>query len=651
MNDAYFAAIMKNKRGIENLKNEIIESGLREELKNIPILVIDDESDAASINVASRKNDQNAVSATNKAIRDLLKELPRAQYVAYTATPSANFFINPDIAEDIFPKDFAIALPTPPGYMGGQDFEKKKFIRDIWLEDTDRNLETLRQAVDSYVLAGAVKLFRVKEKNIHPNLIKHHTMLIHESANNQEQEDLATKYLTKEIWNKHDYYGGDGLKRLKSLYEKDFLPHSETLIEEESIANDMPSFGLLKKYILEAIRKIESGGEIYKIVNQLYPEPDFSKESIWKIFIGGQKISRGYTIEGLTISYYTRPTTAGDTLQQMARWFGYRKNYKDLVRLYICRNASKRRSRDLYHEFIGLTAQENRLRKKLLNAPDKKNAYEKDLTPISWSYIVRADSDLPPTRKSAMQDVELVTDNFARDYKESELFPTKKEIERIENNYSTLVEFFNQPQIDMKEHRIGFKGETSYSYITAKADPSTFLDNFLLKFKMQEDKPDPWRYVKDYLLGRDFDNEIDQWLLMVVKGTGSELLKHHEENDITTNLNGFKVTCVKRTRKDFSKGKESHGGFVSSVPEHRVFAEYLSYPETFSKDLYIRDSKTDFNALYSELENKKTAVALIYLANFIELEPVHSVGISLFFPDNGQPKAPVFKFKKDRPSY
>ena len=54
-----------------------------------------------------------------------------------------------------------------------------------------------------------------------------------------------------------------------------------------------------------------------------------------------------------------------------------------------------------------------------------------------------------------MQDVELVTDNFARDYKESELFPTKKEIERIENNYSTLVEFFNQPQIDMKEHRIG----------------------------------------------------------------------------------------------------------------------------------------------------------------------------------------------------
>ena len=87
----------------------------------------------------------------------------------------------------------------------------------------------------------------------------------------------------------------------------------------------------------------------------------------------------------------------------------------------------------------------------------------------------------------------------------------------------------------------------------------------------------------------------------------------------------------KRTRKDFSKGKESHGGFVSSVPEHRVFAEYLSYPETFSKDLYIRDSKTDFDALYSELENKKTAVALIYLANFIELEPVHSVGISLFF--------------------
>ena len=61
------------------------------------------------------------------------------------------------------------------------------------------------------------------------------------------------------------------------------------------------------------------------------------RRNIWKILVGGAKLSRGYTIEGLTVSYYVRLTAQADTLMQMGRWFGFRPGYRDLVRLYVGR--------------------------------------------------------------------------------------------------------------------------------------------------------------------------------------------------------------------------------------------------------------------------------------------------------------------------
>ena len=94
---------------------------VRKQLDEIPTLIIDDESDQASVNTTDPskwKEGKTERSSINKLLSELIGLLPRAQYVGYTATPYANVFVDPEDAEDIFPKDFLLALRKPQGYMG-----------------------------------------------------------------------------------------------------------------------------------------------------------------------------------------------------------------------------------------------------------------------------------------------------------------------------------------------------------------------------------------------------------------------------------------------------------------------------------------------------------------------------------------------------
>ncbi len=99
----------------------------------------------------------------------------------------------------------------------------------------------------------------------------------------------------------------------------------------------------------------------------LQADINFQAGDVWKILVGGAKLSRGFTVEGLTISYYTRRTIAADTLMQMGRWFGYRPRYRDLVRLYIGRNVPAPRNEviDLYKSFEAIVRDEEDFRDEL----------------------------------------------------------------------------------------------------------------------------------------------------------------------------------------------------------------------------------------------------------------------------------------------
>lgn len=379
---ARLAVVKKNKAVLTKLVKDL--KRITAKLADIPALIIDDESDQASINTSDpRKWEQGRTERTaiNNLISQLLELLPRSQYVGYTATPFANVFVDPSDAVDIFPRDFILSLDRPPGYMGAREFHdldewpedetpsiansnEAAFVRSVVDDDTH---SALREAVDLYVLAGAVKLYR-ETANDEPGRFRHHTMLVHQSVKQAEHRELAEDI--RDLWRIAGYHGKAGLKRLQELFDRDILPVMRERPEGEPVPD---VFDQIKPFIGEVIGRVEgSANDPVLIVNgdreAASEEVDFERRSVWRVLVGGTKLSRGFTIEGLTVSYYTRVTMQADTLMQMGRWFGYRGGYRDLVRLFIRRDVDSggsRRTFDLYMAFEAACRSEELFRAEL----------------------------------------------------------------------------------------------------------------------------------------------------------------------------------------------------------------------------------------------------------------------------------------------
>ena len=190
----------------------------------------------------------------NRHISELLRLLPRGQYVGYTATPFANVFVDPSDAKDIFPKSFILSLDRPPGYMGARDFHdldgipdpdtvetsnERAFVRDV-IDDDER--DRLRDAIDAFVLAGALKLFRRDNGGIVD--ARHHTMLVHESVTQAAHRELAQDI--RELWTQGSWMVPRAAARLEKLYETDFLPVMMARSDGEPVPS---SFQDVRKYI------------------------------------------------------------------------------------------------------------------------------------------------------------------------------------------------------------------------------------------------------------------------------------------------------------------------------------------------------------------------------------------------------------------
>ncbi len=391
--DIRIAVVKKNGSVLRKLVHDL--QSTKTDLGEIPTLIIDDEADQASINTTRPKKDaaeEKERTAINRLIAQLLRELKRAQYVGYTATPFANVFVDPEDAQDIFPKDFIVSLDPPDDYMGGRDFHdldrdaeeddddesadltvansnEKAFVRSLRAgpDDIEARDKELLTALDAYVLSGAIKLFRATAFD-KPKLFRHHTMLVHESVKTAEHEALASEI--RRVWVSAGYDLPAGLKRLHDLWVSDFGLVTEARAPE---APTIPGFHALREHIGHAVDKIQQGVNPVVIVNgvaekdYLQADINFQAGDVWKILVGGAKLSRGFTVEGLTISYYTRRTIAADTLMQMGRWFGYRPHYRDLVRLYIGRNVPAPRHEviDLYKSFEAIVRDEEDFRDEL----------------------------------------------------------------------------------------------------------------------------------------------------------------------------------------------------------------------------------------------------------------------------------------------
>lgn len=385
------AVVKKNKSTLEKLVADL--KRIPTDLAQVPTLIIDDEADQASVNTVNpgkaKTSEDKDRTAINRMIAELLGMLPRAQYIGYTATPFANVFVDPEDSQDIFPKDFIVSLERPGPYMGGADFHdfdtglddadgpapgertpansnELAYVRDLvagW--DEDREPEMTR-AVDSFVLAGAVKLFR-SSRGAGP--FRHHTMLVHESVKQAEHEVLAQEF--RALWRTGGYSSAQGLARLEALWHNDF---AVVCAARAGRGDAIPAaFDELEPFVGAAVDKISEGATPVIVVNGAAEKDygqdalDFQSRGVWKILVGGTKLSRGFTVEGLTTTYYTRRTLQADTLMQMGRWFGFRPGYRDLVRLFIGRNVNGPAGKvfDLYEAFEAIVRDEEEFRAEL----------------------------------------------------------------------------------------------------------------------------------------------------------------------------------------------------------------------------------------------------------------------------------------------
>ncbi len=389
--DARLAIVKKNGTVLKKLVDDIKAN--KSAFAEIPVLIIDDESDQASVNtvdpekVIKAKAEGKEIKerrAINERIAAMLELMPRAQYVGYTATPFANVFVDPADPQGIFPKDFVIGLDRPAGYMGVEDFHdlseldedapsavgpnEKARVRSLRAGEDDESAQDteLATAIDMFVLTGAVKLFRAAADP--QQVFRHHTMLVHHSVKKADHSELADR--VRSLWTQAEFARPAGKSRLKVLYESDILPVSA----EQGLAPGLvPSFEQLTEFIPRAIGRItEHDHNPVIVVNsdkdiqQNQQSLDFDRYDTWRILVGGAKLSRGFTVEGLTVTYFRRATNMGDSLTQMGRWFGFRQGYRDLVRLYIARKARfGKKTVDLYQAFENIAIDEAAFREQL----------------------------------------------------------------------------------------------------------------------------------------------------------------------------------------------------------------------------------------------------------------------------------------------
>lgn len=458
------AVVKKNSSVLKNLNSDLRRAArLNEDLQHLPVLVIDDESDQASINTKKQKqsktdvNEERERTAVNGQITDLLKNCPRAQYVGYTATPFANVFIDPADPVDLYPRNYVLMLNEPPAYRGAkwfhdrmdfadapeeanrQNSQSKAFIRDIVKErdcddhdlfDAERTNE-LEEALDMFVLTGAIKKFREAK---HPGLtFKHHTMLVHEGTGTSIHGD--GKQILETIWRNRGYNLSRPIPAMKRLFETDLLDVMN--IERYSEGYAVPeTYEELLPYINEAYSEmmtgVQPGGSPVLQVNTVGREsPNFESGQVWKILVGGAKLSRGYTVEGLTISYFRRRAGSADTLMQTGRWFGFRKGYQDLVRLYApC---------DLVELFEAAMHDEEVFRDNLKIYAQQPLDSEERLTPSRIAPLVRQSlPDLKPTSANKMFNAYIRCSAAAPNVVELNAIPDRSNREALTWNFKKV---------------------------------------------------------------------------------------------------------------------------------------------------------------------------------------------------------------------
>lgn len=337
--------IKKNSSTLKNLLEWLKEHSVHQgtQMVSQPMLLIDDEADNASINTAYARDE---VTRINGQIRELLSLFHRGCYVGYTATPFANIFIDPEtddetLRQDLFPRHFIIGLDAPSNYFGAQKVFLDARERHVRLINDNEDILPMKHKIDHPVdvlpgsLVKAVRAFIVARaiRNVRGQQASHASMLVNASRFTDVQGRLRSR-INDIVGLARDAVAVDAGKGAAALNNPEIAAlHS---VWEREYANsegpDWPEVQARLHEVLVATRVVEVNASKR---SQPLDYDQAGEHGVTVIAVGGFSLSRGLTLEGLTVSYFLRNSIMYDTLMQMGRWFGYRSGYEDLCRVWM----------------------------------------------------------------------------------------------------------------------------------------------------------------------------------------------------------------------------------------------------------------------------------------------------------------------------
>lgn len=475
-NEKYLTVCLKNSKRLKDLIQWMQMDSNK--VSQMRVLVIDDEADQASINTLVNKAERTAINryitnlVNGKDIKNKKIKVPfnAMNYIGYTATPYANI-LNESSSKSLYPKDFIATLGLSKEYFGpqqifgldGGEYEGLDIVRIVSSNDLGRLKdihdgdyfilpESIKDAICWFICGVAVMRYRKYHKPV--------SMLIHTSQRtkhhdniskaimfwfrNTEEKDLLNRI--KMVWNRETIrFGIQEFCEQYPDYEQtvdippypkyeDIVDIIKNLISAEPSHITLSDEGDRQYYkgIHLCIDNCKNNGDQDGMYLRLaYPEENqMPCDAPAFIVIGGQTLARGLTLEGLISTYFLRSVGQADTLMQMGRWFGYRKNYELLPRIWMTEKTQK--------QFKFLSALDQELRDEIIYM-DKAN-----ITPDQYGPRVKNTPDYQFIRIAAKNKMNgaIVGDvDYTGSFNQTTSFDVNKSV--LQSNLNHTIEFID----------------------------------------------------------------------------------------------------------------------------------------------------------------------------------------------------------------
>lgn len=611
--------IKKNVTTLKSLHKWLKELNSKDgQISDVPMLMIDDEADNASINTNKPDVDP---TQTNSWLRKILSLFAKSCYVGYTATPFANIFINPDaydedVREELFPRDFIYSLDAPNTYFGPEkvfldDESSVRILRTI--ADCEEYIPfshkkdffltelppSLYAAFNAFIIAKAIRNCRGQQN-------KHCSMLVNVSRfvpvqrtvksllaiyEKSLREAVKANYAMPESSSSKNEY----MQALRIIYDREF---SDCGVDWPTVKSKLYSaFDTLKLLVINS-----KSDDVLD-----YGRYEKDGHGLTAIAVGGFSLSRGLTLEGLCVSYMYRNTRMYDTLMQMGRWFGYRRGYENLCRIYLPADSIE------WYEHIADKTEELRRQIRVMRRDN--------LTPKQFGLYVETHPDkllITAANKMRSATTATVQQSYSGHLVESYRLPA-----------NPVVNAKNEKLIqDYWQNGFGKKiTDTDKGWWAENVDTGV-LENFLSQFEVHPSLEEQKRGVIEYLgLISDTYPQSDVLLISVAKNDAdSDVFKL-----------GFQTRNAKRNGDAWETSKArvaSRGDERLGLTDVQKSAAQLLAEEDHADDPNKNNKPSDVH--YRKVRNKP--LLMVHILNFPDenFNRVPAFGISFPFGDYGR---------------